>query len=145
MPFGVIMTGIGVISLAGVVVNNAIVLIDYINLLRKRGMDLYDALITAGTVRFRPVMLTAITTILGLLPMAVGLSFDFRNLRLQMGGESADWWGPMAVAIIFGLAVATLLTLVVIPVLYSIAESFSWSRIREKFVRKASPDAVEGE
>jgi CzcA family heavy metal efflux pump len=145
MPFGVIMTGIGVISLAGVVVNNAIVLIDYINLLRKRGMDLHDALVTAGTVRFRPVMLTAITTILGLLPMAVGMSFDFRNLRLQMGGESADWWGPMAVAIIFGLAVATLLTLVVIPVLYSIAETFTWSRIREKFVRTASPDAVEGE
>ena len=122
MPFGVIMTGIGVISLAGVVVNNAIVLIDYINLLRKRGMGLYDALITAGTVRFRPVMLTAITTILGLLPMAIGLSFDFRNLRIQMGGESAEWWGPMAVAIIFGLAVATLLTLVVVPALYSITE-----------------------
>jgi CzcA family heavy metal efflux pump len=122
MPFGVIMTGIGVISLAGVVVNNAIVLIDYINLLRKRGMDLHEALIKAGTVRFRPVMLTAITTILGLLPMAIGLSFDFRNLRIQMGGESADWWGPMAVAIIFGLAVATLLTLVVVPALYSITE-----------------------
>ncbi len=125
MPFGIIMTGIGVISLAGVVVNNAIVLIDYINLLRKDGMELYDSLMTAGTVRFRPVMLTAITTILGLTPMAIGVSFDFRSLTLQVGGEMAVWWGPMAVAVIFGLAVATLLTLIVVPVLYSISETFS--------------------
>ncbi len=125
LPFGIIMTGIGVISLAGVVVNNAIVLIDYINLLRKEGMELFDALMTAGTVRFRPVMLTAITTILGLTPMAIGVSFDFRSLTLQVGGEMAVWWGPMAVAVIFGLAVATLLTLVVVPVLYSISETAS--------------------
>jgi multidrug efflux pump subunit AcrB len=125
MPFGIIMTGIGVISLAGVVVNNAIVLIDYINLLRRNGLELEVALITAGTVRFRPVMLTAITTILGLTPMALGMSLDFRTMSLQIGGESAQWWGPMAVAVIFGLAVATLLTLVVVPVLYSITETFS--------------------
>ncbi len=117
-PFGVIMTGIGVISLAGVVVNNAIVLIDYINQLRAQGMPLREALIRAGTVRFRPVMLTAVTTILGLLPMAVGVSFDFRSLSWEIGGESAEWWGPMAVAVIFGLTFATLLTLVVVPVLY---------------------------
>jgi len=135
MPFGIIMTGIGVISLAGVVVNNAIVLIDYINLLRKDGMELYDSLMTAGTVRFRPVMLTAITTILGLTPMAIGVSFDFRSLTLQVGGEMAVWWGPMAVAVIFGLAVATLLTLVVVPVLYSISETASlkgiWAAMKE--------------
>ena len=117
--FGIIMTGIGVISLAGVVVNNAIVLIDYINQLRRQGLELYDALIRAGLVRFRPVMLTAITTILGLLPMAVGVSFDFRSFSWTIGGESAQWWGPMAVAVIFGLALATLLTLVVVPVLYA--------------------------
>ena len=122
-PFGIIMTGIGVISLAGVVVNNAIVLIDYINQLIKEGMELNTALIRAGTVRFRPVMLTATTTILGLLPMAVGISFDFISFRWVIGGESADWWGPMAVAVIFGLAFATLLTLIVVPVLYSLAES----------------------
>ena len=125
MPFGVIMTGIGIISLAGVVVNNAIVLIDYINLLRKRGLELTEALVQAGTVRFRPVMLTAITTILGLTPMALGISFDFRSFSLQVGGESAQWWGPMAVAVIFGLAVATLLTLLVVPVLYSLSETVS--------------------
>ena len=146
LPFGIIMTGIGVISLAGVVVNNAIVLIDYINLLRKRGLELQDALVTAGTVRFRPVMLTAITTILGLMPMAVGLSFDFRNLRVQMGGESADWWGPMAVAIIFGLAVATLLTLVVVPVLYSFAETFSLKSMKEWLAGfRAGREEVKGE
>jgi CzcA family heavy metal efflux pump len=119
-PFGVIMTGIGVISLAGVVVNNAIVLIDYINQLRAQGLPLREALIRAGTVRFRPVMLTAVTTILGLLPMAVGISFDFRSLSWEIGGESAEWWGPMAVAVIFGLTFATLLTLVVVPVLYKL-------------------------
>ena len=129
--FGIIMTGIGVISLAGVVVNNAIVLIDYINQLRRSGMELYDALMRAGLVRFRPVMLTAITTILGLMPMAVGVSFDFRSLSLVIGGESAQWWGPMAVAVIFGLAVATLLTLVVVPVLYAL-----FARIKDRMAER---------
>ncbi|TNF49859.1 efflux RND transporter permease subunit, partial [bacterium] len=124
MPFGIIMTGIGIISLAGVVVNNAIVLIDYINLLRKRGMELSEALVKAGTVRFRPVMLTAITTILGLTPMALGVSFDFKSFSLQVGGEMSQWWGPMAVAVIFGLGFATLLTLILVPVLCSLAHRF---------------------
>lgn len=122
-PFGIIMTGIGVISLAGVVVNNAIVLIDYYNQLMARGLSSLEALKQAGLVRFRPVMLTAITTILGLLPMATGVSFDFRKLTWDIGGESSQWWGPMAVAVIFGLAVATLLTLVVVPVLCSLTHS----------------------
>ncbi|NCO53032.1 MAG: efflux RND transporter permease subunit [Deltaproteobacteria bacterium] len=119
-PFGIIMTGIGVISLAGVVVNNAIVLIDYINQLLKDGMAFNEALVRAGLVRFRPVLLTAATTILGLLPMALGCSFDFSNFTWVIGGESADWWGPMAVAVIFGLAFATILTLMVVPVFYSL-------------------------
>ncbi len=121
--FGIIMTGIGVISLAGVVVNNAIVLIDYYNQLMAKGLTSLEALKQAGMVRFRPVMLTAITTILGLLPMATGISFDFRNLAWDIGSESSQWWGPMAVAVIFGLAVATVLTLVVLPVLCSLANS----------------------
>jgi CzcA family heavy metal efflux pump len=121
--FGIIMTGIGVISLAGVVVNNAIVLIDYINQLIGRGISSTEALMRAGAVRFRPVMLTAITTILGLLPMATGISFDFRKLAFDIGGESSQWWGPMAVAVIFGLGFATLLTLIVVPVLCSLAHS----------------------
>ncbi|UCE52899.1 MAG: efflux RND transporter permease subunit, partial [Desulfobacterales bacterium] len=121
--FGIIMTGIGVISLAGVVVNNAIVLIDYYNQLLAKGLPSLDALLRAGSVRFRPVLLTAITTILGLLPMATGVSFDFRKLALDIGGESSQWWGPMAVAVIFGLGFATLLTLIVVPVLCSLAHS----------------------
>ena len=132
--FGIIMTGIGVISLAGVVVNNAIVLIDYYNQLLAKGMTGLDALMRAGAVRFRPVMLTAITTILGLLPMATGISFDFRKLGWDIGGESSQWWGPMAVAVIFGLGFATLLTLIVVPVLCSLAHSF---KTRKRLSRKA--------
>ena len=122
--FGIIMTGIGIISLAGVVVNNAIVLLDYVEQLRDRGFDMHDALIEAGMTRFRPVILTALTTILGLVPMATGLSFDFAKLELVIGSQSAQWWGPMAVAVVFGLAVATVLTLVLVPTMYSILEDF---------------------
>jgi CzcA family heavy metal efflux pump len=129
--FGIIMTGVGVISLAGVVVNNAIVLIDYFNQLREKGMECHAALERTGLVRFRPVVLTAITTILGLLPMATGVSFDFTRFRWDIGNESAQWWGPMAAAVIFGLAVATILTLVVVPVLCSLAED-----LRNRFARE---------
>lgn len=122
MAFGIIMTGVGVISLAGVVVNNAIVLIDYFEQLKARGMQTREALLEAGLTRFRPVLLTAVTTILGLLPMALGISFDFFRMELVTESESAQWWGPMAVAVIFGLLVATLLTLVVVPVLCSLQD-----------------------
>ncbi len=132
-PFGVMMTGLGVISLAGVVVNNAIVLLDYVQQLRDRGVDVRSALIEAGLTRFRPVMLTAITTMLGLIPMAVGISFDFREFKWILGSSTAQWWGPMAVAVIFGLAVATVLTLVMVPTMYSILED-----IRGLFRRKSS-------
>jgi len=118
--FSVIMTGMGVISLAGVVVNNAIVLLDYTNLLRRRGRSCQEAIVEAGCKRFRPVMLTAITTILGLVPMAVGISYNFRELRWEIGSESAQWWGSMAAAVIFGLVVATALTLFVVPNCYSL-------------------------
>ncbi|MGC9327623.1 MAG: efflux RND transporter permease subunit [Candidatus Hinthialibacter sp.] len=118
-PFGVIMTGVGVISLAGVVVNNAIVLLDYTDQLRERGLSNIDSLIEAGRIRLRPVILTAVTTILGLIPMAVGVSFDFRTGGWQIGSESAQWWSPMAIAVIFGLAVATMLTLIVVPAMVS--------------------------
>lgn len=119
--FGIIMTGVGVISLAWVVVNNTIVLIAYYNQLMQRGFSSRNALVQAGLIRFRPVMLTAITSILGLLPMATGISFDFRKWSWVIGGESSQWWGPLAIPVIFGLGVATLLTLVVVPVLCSLA------------------------
>ena len=118
MPFGIIMTGVGVISLAGVVVNNAIVLLDYTRLLQKRGLELIPAAIQAGATRLRPVLLTATTTILGLIPMAIGVSYDFRRMEWITRSESSQWWSSMAIAVIFGLAFATLLTLVVLPTLY---------------------------
>jgi len=122
-PFGIIMTGVGVISLAGVVVNNAIVLIDYINKLRERGMALKEAVISAGATRLRPVLLTAITTILGLIPMVTGISFDFRHLAISWVSESSQTWRSMAIVVIFGLVVATFLTLIVVPTLYSLFSS----------------------
>lgn len=124
MPFDVIMTGVAVISLAGVVVNNGIVLLDFINVLIGQGMPVTDAIVEAGMTRFRPVMMTAITTVIGLVPMAIGVSFDFRRWVWIVGGESAQWWGPMAIAVIFGLMFATLLTLIVVPTLYSFYASF---------------------
>ncbi len=117
-PFGIIMTGIGVISLAGVVVNNAIVLIDYIRKLRNRGLGRQEAIVQGGVTRLRPVLLTAITTILGLIPLTTGFSFNFMTMSLEVGGESSQWWGPMGVAVIFGLTFATVLTLIVVPVMY---------------------------
>jgi len=123
LPFGVIMSGVGVISLAGVVVNNAIVLIDYTNKLRDRGMPVRDAIIAAGATRLRPVLLTAITTILGILPMVTGVSYDFHDMQLSLVSESTQWWRSMAVVVIFGLMIATFLTLVVVPVLYSVFDS----------------------
>ncbi|HNZ19305.1 MAG: efflux RND transporter permease subunit [Candidatus Hydrogenedentes bacterium] len=148
MPFGILMSGIGCVSLAGVVVNNAIVLIDYTNQLRARGMELNEAIVTAGVTRFRPVMLTAVTTILGLVPMAVGVSFDFRAMRLIVGGEMSQWWGGMAVAVIFGLTFATLMTLIVVPTLYSAMAGLSHAvgaveaRAETADMPFAEPDAV---
>ncbi len=118
MPFGIIMTGIGIISLAGVVVNNNIVLIDYINILRKRGNSPREAAINAGIRRFRPVTLTAITTILGLIPLTFGFGFDLYSLTFQSGGTDAAFWRSMGVAVIFGLMFGTVLTLIIVPVIY---------------------------
>ncbi len=120
--FGIIMTGVGVISLAGVVVNNAIVLIDYTNKLRERGFELKEAVISAGATRLRPVTLTAVTTILGLIPMVTGISYDFHTWSISWVSESSQWWRSMAVVVIFGLMVATFLTLVVVPTIYYLLE-----------------------
>jgi CzcA family heavy metal efflux pump len=123
-PFSVMMGGIGVISLAGIVVNNAIVLIDFVRRLRKRGLALRDAVVLAGQVRLRPVVLTAVTTVLGLLPVAIGMDIDFyRWPVVVLGSEGGKFWLPMALSVIYGLAVATLLTLIVVPVLYYTVET----------------------
>jgi len=135
MDFVVIMTMIGIISLAGIVVNNAIVLIDFIELSRKRKAeemgvdqlpfeDVIGSIVEAGKTRLRPVLLTAITTIVGLIPLAVGINIDFIKLftiynpDFYMGGDNVIFWGPMSWTIIFGLTFATFLTLVIVPVMY---------------------------
>lgn len=118
-PFGIIMTGVGVVSLAGIVVRNAIVLLDFSKHLRERGMPLDEALMEAGRTRLRPVLLTAAATILGIIPLATGVDFDWRNFHLVTGAESSDFWRPLGVAIIFGLSVSTFLTLVIVPTTYS--------------------------
>jgi len=152
MPFVIIMTGIGIVSLAGVVVNNAIVMIDYIDILRERDkMNMYDALVQGGLTRFRPVILTAITTVLGLVPLALGANFDFivffsdpiefftnTALYVYSGGEQAAWWAPMAIAVICGLTFATFLTLIVVPVLYSSFDSLS--RAFARFFKGIEPE-----
>jgi multidrug efflux pump len=135
MDFVVIMTMVGIISLAGVVVNNAIVLIDFIELQRKRMReerlvdrldmpDVITAIIDAGKTRMRPVVLTAITTVLGLIPLAVGINIDFVGLLTNynpdfyIGGDSVIFWSPLSWTVIFGLIFATFLTLVIVPVMY---------------------------
>ncbi|MBN1269346.1 MAG: efflux RND transporter permease subunit [Kiritimatiellae bacterium] len=125
MKFGVIMTGVGVVSLAGIVVNNAIVLVDCILQKRRDGLDAVAAAVAAGHQRLRPVLLTAGTTVLGLIPMAVGWSVDVHCWPpcLVAGAESSQWWAPMAIAVIFGLALATILTLVIVPAMYCLADS----------------------
>jgi multidrug efflux pump subunit AcrB len=124
-PFGLIMTGVGVISLAGIVVNNAIVLGDFIQRLRATGVEKTEAIVRAGALRFRPVLLTAVTTVLGLLPLTIGLNIDFFNLTVEYGAESSQWWGAMGVAVIAGLTVATVLTLVIVPVTYHTLDEFT--------------------
>ena len=142
MDFIIMSTGIGIIALAGVVVNNAIVLVDYIGLLKKRKREelgieekgllpleySVECVVEAGKTRLRPVLLTAVTTILGLLPLAIGLNIDFATLFTQLkpniyfGGDNAMYWGPLASTVIFGLAFATIVTLVIVPVMYQIGQ-----------------------
>jgi multidrug efflux pump len=139
-PFVIMMTMMGIISLAGIVVNNGVVLLDYIQLLidRKKnelGMGKGDylskdevnkAVIKGGKARLRPVILTAVTTVLGLIPLAIGLNVDFFSLftefdpKIYIGGDNVIFWGPLAWTVIFGLIVATFLTLIIVPVLFTI-------------------------
>lgn len=155
MDFVIIMTGIGIISLAGIVVNNAIVLIDYINILISRkkeelGVDsinqlsrteVREAIIEGGATRLRPVLLTAITTILGLIPLAIGFNFNFRTFisdldpQFFLGGDNVVFWGVMAWTVIYGLIFATFLTLVVVPSMYWLAY-----RLKSLFSRKKTQE-----
>jgi multidrug efflux pump len=148
-PFVIMMTMMGIISLAGIVVNNGVVLLDYAQLLidRKKhdlGLedkayletnDLYESIVTAGKARLRPVLLTAITTILGLIPLAIGFNINFFTLfkdfdpNIYMGGDNVIFWGPLAWTVIYGLLIATFLTLIVVPILFFLITKFKmWLR-----------------
>lgn len=116
-PFGIVMSGIGVISLAGIVVNNNIVLIDTFNQLIKRGFSKEEAILRTGVQRLRPVLLTTVTTILGLLPMVLEMNIDLMNQKIEFGAPSTQWWSQLATAVAGGLAFATMLTLVLTPCL----------------------------
>ena len=154
--FNIIFSGVGIISLAGIVVNNAIVLVDYVNLLIKRKrlekglesifdmelQDVMDSVIQGGATRLRPVLLTAITTVLGLIPLAIGFNFNFFSFvssldpQFFLGGDNTALWGPMAWTIIYGIIFATFLTLVVVPAMYWLA-----FRIKYRFLSKTSKSA----
>ena len=124
-PFSVLMTGVGVVSLAGIVVRNGIVLLDFVKHKQKEaGMTLETALLEAGRIRLRPVLLTATATVLGVLPMGTGIDFDWREFHFILGAESAGFWRPLAVAIIFGLSISTFLTLIIVPTAYSLLDEW---------------------
>ena len=114
-PFGIVMGGVGVIALAGIVVNNNIVLIDTFDRLVKTASSPLEAVLLTGAQRLRPVLLTTVTTILGLLPMVLGVNIDFLSREVLIGSPSSQWWTQLATAIVFGLGFATVLTLVVTP------------------------------
>jgi len=114
-PFGIVMGGIGVIALAGIVVNNNIVLIDTFDRLKSTEQNVRDAILKTGAQRLRPVLLTTVTTMLGLLPMAMGANIDFVERSVTIGAPAMQWWRQLATAIVFGLGFATLLTLFVTP------------------------------
>jgi multidrug efflux pump len=130
MEISIIMTGVGIVALAGIVVRNGILLVEFTEILLKQGMPLREAIIEAGRTRMTPVLLTATATMLGLVPLAVGLNIDFAKLfqegnpHIFFGGDSVAFWGPLSWTMIFGLGFATFLTLILVPVMLYIVENF---------------------
>ncbi|HEC66556.1 MAG TPA: efflux RND transporter permease subunit [bacterium] len=126
MDISVVMTGMGIIAVAGIVVKNAIIIVDYTDKLIDTGMDKITAIVRAGTTRLTPVLLTALSTILGLLPLAIGININFMTLfselrpQIYFGGDSPAFWMPLVMTIIFGLSFATVLTLIVVPTMYKL-------------------------
>ncbi|MFD2146883.1 efflux RND transporter permease subunit [Mucilaginibacter antarcticus] len=126
MTFSVLMTGIGIVALAGVVVRNGILLVEFTDLLMQQGQSLHDAVVEAGRTRMTPVLLTAFAAILGLIPLAVGFNIDFVGLfthftpHIHFGGDNVAFWGPLSWTMIFGLGFATIITLILVPCMYII-------------------------
>jgi multidrug efflux pump subunit AcrB len=148
MTFSVAITGVGIVALAGIVVRNGIVLVDFTDVLRNQGWRIRRAIIEGGAIRFNPVILTATATILGLVPLAVGLNIDFwelinlRDPHIHIGSDSVAFWGPLAWSIVFGLGFSTFLTLVVVPCMYYIYAVGEVKRNR-RAVRRAVMNARE--
>jgi len=143
-PFGVVMTGIGVIANAGVIVNNNIVLIDTYDRLRREGMAAYDAILETCRERARPVVLTAVTAILGVLPIAFGVNLDFLLREVTVGAPATQWWISLSTAIVFGLGFATLLTLIVTPAALMAIAHLAEKRGRWIYAAKTKSLAVFG-
>ncbi|MBT3930748.1 MAG: efflux RND transporter permease subunit [Rhodospirillaceae bacterium] len=135
-PFGIVMSGIGVIALAGIVVNNNIVLIDTFDRLRKQVASPLDAILMTGAQRLRPVLLTTVTTVLGLLPMVLQINIDFVTREISQGAPSTQWWVQLSTAIVAGLTFATVLTLVITPSALMLRENFV---ARRQARREATP------
>ena len=133
-PFGIVMSGIGVIALAGIVVNNNIVLIDTFDRLKKTTATVEEAILRTGAQRLRPVFLTTVTTILGLMPMVLGMNIDLFSREVQIGAPSTQWWRQLSTAIVFGLGFATVLTLVVTPSALMLRANVAgwWHRRRQR-------------
>src|SRR5262249_16173271 len=129
-PFGVVMTGIGVIANAGVIVNNNIVLIDTYDRLRREGVAAYDAILETCRERARPLLLTPVSAILGVLPIAFGMNIEFMAREVTIGAPATQWWISLSTAIVFGLGFATVLTLVVTPAALMAIENMRTLRLR---------------
>ena len=140
-PFGVVMTGIGVIANAGVIVNNNIVLIDTYDRLRREGVAAYDAILETCRERARPVVLTAVTAILGVLPIAFGINLEFLSREVTVGAPATQWWISLSTAIVFGLGFATILTLIVTPAALMAIANLAERRARRKEHRAARREA----
>jgi len=128
--FSIIMTGTGIIALAGIVVNNAIVLIDTYNRMRADGAEVRDAVLKTAAQRLRPILLTTITTIAGLIPMATQVNFNFFERTISVGGITSVWWVQLSTAVIFGLAFSTILTLILVPVLLTLPVNANHAYVR---------------
>lgn len=139
-PFGIVMSGIGLIALAGIVVNNNIVLIDTYNVLRATGMPAMEAVLRTGAQRLRPVLLTTVTTILGLMPMVLGINIDLMNRHVSIGGPSTQWWIQLSSAVAGGLFFATLLTLIVTPSLLMLQARWQEKKLERRRHRLAETD-----
>ena len=143
MDTSVVMTGVGIVALAGIVVKNGILIVEFTDILLAEGRELKDAIVEAGKTRLNPVLLTATATILGLIPLAIGLNLNFYTLFTEfeagffLGGDSVAFWGPLAWTIIFGLSFATIITLLIVPVMYLLNE-----KLKDRLIKKRKRESL---